>query len=256
MTRHPETELLDFYERSYAADPDAEAHGRWRRLGAVAKADHIVRLASGIGLPAPGTVAEIGCGDGAVLDALAERGFGRTRTGYEVSPAATVLAVERAGVTQACVFDGRRVPVADRAYDLAFASHVLEHVPDPAGLLRELARIGRAVIVEVPLEANLSASRPAARAASRAAGHVHRFSRRRVRELVSQAGLEVRAELTDPLPLSVHMYERASAMGRLRGYAKWATRLGIARIPAAGERLITLHYALVATQQKAQHEGS
>lgn len=206
-----------------------------------------MQLARTIGLEAPEAVAEIGCGDGAVLDNLAARAFGSTRIGYEISAAATALAAERTGVTEARFFDGRRVPVPEGTYDLVFASHVLEHVPTPADLVHEMARIGRVVIVEVPLEANLSARRPTARAASKAAGHLHRFSRRQVWGLVREAGLEVRAELSDPLPLAVHMFERVSTPARLKGFAKWVTRSAIAHIPAGGERLITLHYALAAT---------
>jgi SAM-dependent methyltransferase len=249
-----EPNLTDFYERSYRSDGNSQKHGRWRQLGAGTKADHVVRLARAIGLEAPTVIAEIGCGDGAVLDELRARGFADARVGYEISPAATTLAAQRAGVTEAHLFDGRRVPVRDGAYDLVVGSHVLEHVPHPADLLQEMARIGRAVIVEVPLEANLSARRRGARAASEAAGHLHRFSRRQVRHLVEEAGLEVRAELTDPLPLAIHMFDRESRAARLRGYLKWVTRSAIANLPATAERLITVHYALAATPAAALRE--
>jgi SAM-dependent methyltransferase len=193
-------------------------------------------------------IAEIGCGDGAVLDQLGSRGFGEARVGYEISAAATALAAERAGVTEAHLLDGRSVPVPDDTYDLVIASHVLEHVASPGALLQEMARVGRWVIIEVPLEANLSARRPSARAASREAGHLHRFSRRDIRGLVAGVGLEIHAELRDPLPLAVHQFGRTSLAANLRGYVKWATRAAVGRIPVAGERLITLHYALAATQ--------
>jgi SAM-dependent methyltransferase len=193
------------------------------------------------------TVAEIGCGDGAILDRLGSQGFGEARIGYEISTAAAALAADRGGVTEVHLFDGRSVPVPDHIYDLVIASHVLEHVASPGSLLREMARIGRAVIVEVPLEANLSARRPSAFAASAAAGHLHRFSRRDIRELVTGAGLRIDAELRDPLPLAFHLFDRTSHAASLRGHVKWAARSAIARIPVAGERLITLHYALAAT---------
>jgi SAM-dependent methyltransferase len=149
------------------------------------------------------------------------------------------------------VFDGRSVPVPDDTYDLVIASHVLEHAASPEQLVQEIARVGRSVIIEVPLEANLSAHRPRARAASRSAGHLHRFSRRDVRRLVTAADLTIRAELRDPLPLAVHLFDRTSRAASLTGYGKWAIRSAIARIPVAGERLITLHYALAATPAHA-----
>jgi SAM-dependent methyltransferase len=244
--RRTEAELREFYEESYRPRANGEKHGRWRHLGAITKADHVVYLARKIGLHAPSSVAEVGCGDGAILDELASRGFGEVRVGYEISAAAAAAAADREGVTEAHVFDGYSVPVPDHSYDLVIASHVLEHVASPGALLQELARVGRCVIVEVPLEANLSARRPRARAASRAAGHLHRFSRRDIRRLVGGAGLEIHADLDDPLPLAVHLFDATSLADRLRAYVKWAVRATVARVPAVGERLITLHYALVA----------
>jgi SAM-dependent methyltransferase len=243
-------ELREFYEDGYRTGIDGETFGRWRDLNAATKANHVVDLAHAAGLHVR-SVADIGCGDGAVLGHLGARGFGEARVGYEISGAATALAAERVGVTEAHVFDGSSVPVPDGTYDLAIASHVIEHVLSPCALLREMARIARSVIIEVPLEANLSASRASARAASREAGHIHRFSQRDVRRLVSDAGLEVRAELRDTLPLSVYLLARTSAAARLMAIAKWGIRAIVVRIPFVADRLITLHYALAATPEIA-----
>ena len=70
------------------------------------------------------------------------------------------------------VFDGERVPADDGAFDLVLLSHVLEHVPDPEALLREAARVSRAVLLEVPLEANLSARRESKREGAAEIGEV------------------------------------------------------------------------------------
>ncbi len=145
------------------------------------------------------------------------------------------------------MFDGERIDAPDRAYDLAFATHVFEHIPDPLPLAREMLRVARAVVVEVPLEANLSARRPAGRALSEAAGHLQLFDRGQMRRLLADADGTVRAELSDPLPLEVHTFGATGTTARAKGTAKWAVRRVLAAVPAVGERIVTMHYALIAT---------
>src|SRR3954453_9870137 len=250
MARLAEEQIQEFYEQCYTPGVDGDKYRRWRELGAEGKADHVMDLVARDGLAAPRTVCEVGCGDGAVLAVLGRRGFGGRRIGYEISASGVKLAGDRAEVDEAYVFDGERLPVQDDAYDLVFATHVLEHVPDPAPLTRELLRAGRAVVIEVPLEANVSAQRPAARAASEGVGHLHRFHRRAIRTLVSDAGGRVAAELVDPLPRAVHLFGAASGRARVKGHVKWALRAGAAAVPALGERLITLHFAVPALPRR------
>lgn len=242
-----EDQLQDFYEDCYTPTPGGEKHARWRELGAVGKAGHVVSLAARAGCSAPRVVAEVGCGDGAVLAELGRRGFGARRVGFEISSTGADLAGRRAEVDEAHVFDGARLPAEEGAYDVVFATHVLEHVPDPLPLTRELLRVGRVVVIEVPLEDNLSARRPAARAASEGVGHLQRFSRRQIRRLVAGAGGQVRGELLDPLPLEVHRFGAVTPSQHARGVAKWAVRRALAVVPAVGERAITMHYAVAAT---------
>jgi hypothetical protein len=125
---------------------------------------------------------------------------------------------------------------------------VLEHVPDPAPLLAETARVCRAVVVEVPLEDNRSASRPTAERGREELGHLHRFSRRDVRDLASQAGLGVAAELADPLPAAIHTFWAQGARGRAKALAKTAVRRALFTVsPTAAERTFTVHYACLLT---------
>jgi SAM-dependent methyltransferase len=243
-------EIQEFYERCYTSSADGAKWGGWRALGAVTKAEHVVSLLDRAGVPKVDTVAEIGCGDGSVLNELARRAVGISRIGMDISTSALAIAAGQPGVTGVERFDGSRIPAADGAFDLVVATHVLEHVPEPEPFVGELARVARrALVIEVPLERNLSARRPAARAASEAAGHLHRFGRPAVRRMITRHGWRIRAELLDPLPVAVHTFAAQTRAARVKGRAKWLLRSGLAVMPGLGERMITLHYAVVATPQ-------
>ena len=129
-------------------------------------------------------------------------------------------------------------------------SHVLEHVEDPAPLLREAARVAPAVLVEVPLEANRSAGRPAKRAEAARIGHIQFLDRAAVHALVAAAGLAVAAELSDPLPYAHHAFFAASRPARARAALKAGVRRALWGVsPRAAERLFTVHYACLARRR-------
>ena len=225
--------------------------GRWRALGARSKADHAVALCARAGLR-PQTLVEIGCGDGALLAELGERGVAPVLDGFELSPPAAELARARtiAGARRIEAYDGEHVPAADGAYDLAVLSHVLEHVDDPAPLLREAARVAPAVLVEVPLEANRSARRPAKRAEAARIGHIQFLDRAAVHALVGRRGPDGRRRAQRPPPLRPPRVLRRLAAARARAALKTGARRALwgART-AAAERLITVHYACLARRR-------
>jgi SAM-dependent methyltransferase len=231
-----------FYDAAYRRAGGREA--RWRELGAVGKADHVERL-----LPSrPARLVEIGCGDGALLAELGRRGAAAALAGFDVSEEA-VRAARARGLEAIDAFDGHRLPVPDDAFDVALLSHVLEHVTQPAELLREAARVAPAVIVEVPLEASLSGRRASRRARSAGIGHVQVLDRAGARAIVEDAGLRVTDELMDPLPAAVHLFFAETAAERLAARAKGALRqLAFAASPALAARLFTVHYACVCTR--------
>jgi SAM-dependent methyltransferase len=246
-------DLQAFYDAQYTGTPGAEGErlGRWRALGGRLKARHVAALCDGAGF-VPRVVVEIGCGDGALLAALSARGIGATLDGFELSAQAAAFARARdiPRVRRIESYDGSAVPAADDAYDLALLSHVAEHVPDPAPLLREAGRLAPRVIVEVPLEANRSADRPAIRAEALRIGHLHRFDRNAVRALCAAAGLTVVAELSDPLPLVHHAFFADTRADRARAALKTAVRRAAFRLaPRRSERLFTVHYACLAERR-------
>jgi SAM-dependent methyltransferase len=84
-------------------------------------------------------VLDLGCGLGGYSKVLADRGL--DVTAFDVIPEY----VERArslGV-RAELYDGDRLPLADGSVDTVFLLEVVEHLEDPAALLREARRVAR-----------------------------------------------------------------------------------------------------------------
>jgi SAM-dependent methyltransferase len=239
-----QAELVRFYEQGYSQSPEqAQTYARWRALGAVGKADHVLALCARAQVR-PASTLEVGCGDGALLCELHDRGFGGRLSGLEISDAAVAIARERTQIDSVECYDGSHLPQADGSEQLGVLSHVLEHVPDPAALLREVARVCGAVLVEVPLEANVSARRSGKREHAAEVGHLQRLDRDSARAIVARAGLSIACELEDPLPLSVHRFFATDSRARALATVKWALRSALHRIaPALARRLFTVHWA-------------
>jgi ubiquinone/menaquinone biosynthesis C-methylase UbiE/uncharacterized protein YbaR (Trm112 family) len=238
-----------FYEDAYRTEGVAERErlGRWRALGARIKVDHVLRLWQRADLR-PAAVAELGCGDGSVLEGLSRRARPERLDGFDLSLPAVEIARRRAlpGV-RVEVFDGEHLPAGDDAYDVAILSHVVEHVVEPVPLLREAARLAPWVVVEVPLEDNRSGARPHNREQSASIGHVLCLDRARVHALLDEAGLDVREELSDPLPFSHVAFFADGRLARAKGAVKTVLRRAVWRVsPRLAERWFTVHYACLA----------
>jgi SAM-dependent methyltransferase len=236
--------LVRFYEDAYSRTAaEAALYSRWRALGALGKAEHVLALCARTGLR-PQSTLEVGCGDGALLCELHRRGFGGRLSGVEITEAAVEIARGRVQLDSVELYDGAHLPAPDGTYELGVLSHVLEHVPDPSALLAEVARASRAVVVEVPLEANWSARRLAKRAHAVEVGHLQRLSRAGAREMVAGAGLAIACELEDPLPLAVQRFFAATRKARLTATGRWALRASLHRLaPPVARRAFTVHYA-------------
>ncbi len=246
--------LAGFYEEAYTSDPaEAECYSRWRKLSAVGKAEHAIALCKRAGLE-PRSTLDVGCGDGALLCELRHRAFGGRLEGVEIAPAAVEIARARPEIDAVALYDGERLPDVGRAhglgarepaaYDLGVLSHVLEHVHDPARLLREVARVCAAVVVEVPLEDNLSARRLSKRGHAAEVGHLQRLSRRAMRAIVAQAGLRVAGELEDALPRRAQTFFAQGPTAKAGASLKWAVRTSLhGAAPPLARRLFTVHYA-------------
>ena len=97
--------------------------------------------------PPPCRVLDVGCGLGSYGRSLLTDGY--AWLGAEVD-AAECAALARLGLPHRHV-DGRTLPFADASFDAAVCLEVLEHLDDPAAVLREIHRVApRKLLVSVP----------------------------------------------------------------------------------------------------------
>jgi 2-polyprenyl-3-methyl-5-hydroxy-6-metoxy-1,4-benzoquinol methylase len=147
------------------------------------------------GLPpgslAPGDLLDVGSGDGAFMFRAQRRGW--RVVGVEVNEAA-VASARRAGL-QVVLGDLASAEFTPSSFDVVRAWHVLEHVPDPVGLLKEMARLVRpegVVIVGVPDFGSAARRMLGARwSGLQPQFHLHHFERRTLRQAFANAGLDV-----------------------------------------------------------------
>jgi ubiquinone/menaquinone biosynthesis C-methylase UbiE len=101
----------------------------------------------------PRRVLEVGCGEGVVLEYLADRNPSSRFDGLELDPAALARARLRCPRTTLVRGDVYALPFPDQSYDLVLCLEVLEHLPDPARALREIRRVARrGLLLSVPHE--------------------------------------------------------------------------------------------------------
>lgn len=132
---------------------------------AVARLKFIREVVKGISLE-DAQVADLGCGSGMILcDVLALKPRWQGH-GLDISAAAVNYArrlAEHKGILARAEFrvgDVERLPFANRALDLVIISEVIEHMPEPEAVLREIARTlrpGGQLLLTMPLESHTPA---------------------------------------------------------------------------------------------------
>lgn len=84
-------------------------------------------------------VVDVGSGPGDLAEAFRDRGARAVAVDVDWDE----MHVRPRALEQAVVGDGRRLPFGDGVVDVACASNVLEHVPDPLGVVADMARVTR-----------------------------------------------------------------------------------------------------------------
>jgi SAM-dependent methyltransferase len=142
----------------------------------------------GDGVPADGTIADLGCSTGYLLEDLHRR-FPRARLlGVDLVAAGLRKAHQLVPEAELFLADVCALPFGDASVDAAVSANLLEHVPDDRAALREIARVlrpgARAALV-VPAGPGLYDYY------DRFLGHERRYARGVLAGKARSAGLEV-----------------------------------------------------------------
>ncbi|HEX5622308.1 MAG TPA: class I SAM-dependent methyltransferase [Solirubrobacteraceae bacterium] len=153
---------------------------------------------------APGTVLDVGCGEGVLTQKWAEALDGRV-VGIDLEDPSIQAEWEKrqAPNLEYRVMKAENLPFADGEFDLACAIEVLEHVPDPEHTVAEMARVSSGhLLVSVPREPlwrGLNMARGAyLRDFGNTPGHVNHWSKGSFIGLLSRHGEVVEAR--SPFP--------------------------------------------------------
>lgn len=139
-------ELQRSYDSQYANPDDG-----WRKMGAERKAGNILELAGDL---KPSRVLEVGCGEGSILQRLDQLNFSLEFYGVDISESGIRQTQQKniKSLVEAQTFDGYTLPYPDDHFDLAYCSHVIEHVEFPRLLIREIKRVSRFQLYEIPID--------------------------------------------------------------------------------------------------------
>jgi SAM-dependent methyltransferase len=198
LAKRSPVELDPSLRQAYDAPYSDGTLQRWRELGAQAKAARLLAVLNRRKLR-PQRVLEVGAGDGSVSAALATglsaQGLSPEMHALEISSSGVeaIKARQMPGLARVERFDGYQLPYADASIDLVVLSHVLEHVEHERVLLRELHRVARWVLIEVPRELQAGADRRVEHFLSY--GHINLYSPTALRFLLATEGLSVIEQL-------------------------------------------------------------
>jgi len=132
----------------------------WRELGGKYKARNIVEMCQAHTFR---KVLECGAGEGALLEYLDRANIFDELYAIEIAEGGIDGIRKRnlVHLREVLKFDGYRIPYPDKSFDMAYCSHVMEHVEHGRILLRELRRISGFQIFEIPLDYSMDVDRHA-----------------------------------------------------------------------------------------------
>lgn len=167
---------------------------------------------------------DLGCGLGGYAKLLADRG----RKVVAIDTNEKYVGIARKLGIDAHLYDGHKIPLADKSVDTVFMIEVMEHIPQPELLLPELRRVTRKnVIITVP-NCTQSFKSPIAFTHMLDIDHKNFFTQDTLRELLSREFREVEVNQVAPVDSAIaaellprwafRVWRTASKLGLLKDH--------------------------------------
>jgi ubiquinone/menaquinone biosynthesis C-methylase UbiE len=202
-------ELGDAYNDQYSSESS-----EWRGLGAKQKFQNIVKIAPGQAFK---KVLEVGAGDGSILKLLSENNFAQELHAVEISESglAQIKAKNITHLKSAHLFDGYSLPFEDKSFDLVILTHVLEHVEHERILLREIHRVTRQLLIEVPKDYRFQAEQKLSHFL--AYGHINLYTPTSLKFLLMTENFKIQREITGLYHRDSFLFGQKTFFQKLKG---------------------------------------
>lgn len=187
----------DMYESYYNDEVDLKRH-----LTARETMTHIHKL---IDSKHYDSIIDVGAGQGSLVELIRNYKLATRVSALEIS-ASGIEKIKARNLEDVEIrrFDGYRTEFGDKEFDLALSIHVLEHVEHERLLLREIGRISKQAIIEVPLEHTMFLSRRIG--VMEQYGHINFYTRDRFDNLLRTSGLIPRNIIVNTYSVELDKY--------------------------------------------------
>ena len=223
--------LKEAYEALYLTNPMNNA---WDTMCGRYKAENVHTVLRGHVNPASSSLLECGSGNGGVL-----QWFPEFKSVYALDLSETALHLLRGrtipNLVEACAFDGYKIPYPDKFFDVTVCLHVLEHVEHPRLVLRELKRVSKLQVLEIPLDYSVGVDSKVEYFLGH--GHINIFTPSTFKFLLKTEGFEILQErLTKPSKdvLRFDLYQNQKVK---KTFLK-ELRMNLSPLKAAANRLV------------------
>lgn len=164
----------------------------WREIGGKYKAANILKVC---GNHKFAKVLECGAGEGSILKFLDASGAFPELYAIEISDTGVSQIQKRnlRKLREVKKFNGYEIPYSDKEFEMAYCSHVIEHVEHPRILLRELKRVSTFQVFEIPIDYNIRVDQRVKDKLSY--GHINIYTRSLFKFLLRSEGYEIINEL-------------------------------------------------------------